>query len=81
MNTVLYNSNNVNCTPWKTASEAACVINRFNALVNLSKFALASEPERRRAIQEIKYALERCSATDAERIVLNKVIEILEVKP
>ena len=80
MNTIVNRTNNVNCTTAKTAAEGANVITRFASLVNLSKFALASEPVRRNAIQTIKHSLNSFQATDSQRAVLEKVIELLEIK-
>ena len=80
MNTIVNRTDNVNYTTVKTSEESANVITRFASLVNLSKFALASEPERQDAIQRIKYALNNYQATDAQRMVLDKVIELLEIE-
>lgn len=86
MNTIVNRTDNVNYTTVKTAEEGANVITRFASLVNLSKFALASKPERQDAIQHIKYALNSYQTTDyqttdSQRAVLEKVIELLEVEP
>lgn len=80
MNTIVNRTGNVNFTTVKTAGEAANMITRFDELVNLSKFALCSEPERFDAIQKIKCALANYKSTDAQRNVLEKVIEILVIK-
>lgn len=80
MNKIIARTNNVNFTSTKNANEAYKVITRFNYLVNLSKFALASSPERGDAISKIKYALENYNVGERERNVLNKVIELLEVE-
>jgi hypothetical protein len=80
MNTIVNRTNNVNFTTVKTAEEGANVVSRFASLVNLSKFALASKPERQDAIQRIKYALNNYQATDSQRAVLEKVIELLEIE-
>lgn len=80
MNTIVNRTDNVNCTTVKTAEEGANVITRFASLVNLSKFALASEPERQDAIQRIKYALNSYQTTNSQRAVLEKVIELLEIE-
>lgn len=81
MNTIIERTNNVNCTTVKTSEEAYGTITRFASLVNLSKFALHSKPERQDAIQRIKYGLDNYQVTDAQRTVLKKVIELLEVEP
>ena len=57
------------------------MISRFHALVNLSKFALCSEPERANAVQRIKYALRNYECTDGQRMVLQGIMAILEIKP
>lgn len=80
MNTIVNRTNNVNYTTVKTSEEGVRIISRFASLVNLSKFALASEPERQDAIQHIKYALNRYQATDSQRAVLEKVIELLKIE-
>lgn len=80
MNKIVNRTDNVNFTTVKTAGEAANMITRFDVLVNLSKFALCSEPERFEAIQKIKYALANYKSADAQRNVLEKVIEILMIK-
>lgn len=79
MNTIIDRTNNVNCTTVKTSEEGANIVTRFASLVNLSKFALASKPERQDAIQHIKYALSKYQATEAQRTVLEKVIELLQI--
>lgn len=81
MNTIIDRTDNVNCTTVKTSGEGANVVTRFASLVNLSKFALASLPERQDEIQRIKYALDHYQATEAQRAVLKKVIELLEIEP
>ena len=80
MNTIVNRTNNVNFTTVKTAEEGANVVSRFASLVNLSKFALASKPERQDSIQRIKYALNNYQATDSQRAVLEKVIELLGIE-
>ena len=80
MNKIVSRTGNVNFTTVKTAEEAANMVTRFGELVNLSKFALSSEPERFDAIQRIKYALANYKSTDAQRNVLERVIDILMVK-
>jgi len=80
MNTIVNRTDNVNYTTVKTAAESSNIITRFASLVNLSKFALASEPERQDAIQRIKYALNSYKPTDSQRAVLEKVIELLEIE-
>ena len=81
MNKIVNRTGNVNFTSVKTCGEAANMITRFDDLVNLSKFALCSEPERFDAIQKIKYALINYKSTDAQRNVLEKVIDILMINP
>ncbi len=80
MNTIINRTNSVNFTTLKTASESDGTITRFASLVNLSKFALASEPERMDAIQSIRHAMEIYNMTPAQAEVLNKVIEILQIQ-
>lgn len=77
MNTIISRTDNVNFTTVKTAGEASHMISRFDALVNLSKFALASEPEREDAIQRIKHAMTAYPCSDKQKEVLSKVIDIL----
>jgi len=79
MNTIVNRTDNVNFTTTKTAEEANNTISRFASLVNLSKFALCSEPERQDAIMKIKYAMREYPCTDKQREVLNKIIELLSI--
>lgn len=81
MNKIVSRTDNVNFTTEKNAEEGAKMISRFHALVNLSKFALCSEPERANAVQRIKYALRNYECTDGQRMVLQGVMSILEIKP
>ncbi len=60
MNRIVRRTDNVNFTTVKTAGESAGIISRFDELVNLSKFALGSEPERQDAVQQISHALNSC---------------------
>ena len=80
LNKIVNRSGNVNFTTTKTAEEANETITLFAELVNLSKFALASKPERYDAIQRLKYHIEKYDASDKQRIVIEKVIEILSVE-
>lgn len=79
MNTIINRTDNVNFTTVKTAEEANNTISRFAALVNLSKFALYSEPVRQDAITKIKYAMCEYPCTEKQYLVLNKVIELLSI--
>lgn len=81
LNEIIDRSDNVNFTTVKTSGEAANSITRFDSLVNLSKFCLASQPERADAVQTIKYALNNYSCTKAQQIILEKIIDILMVTP
>ena len=77
LNKVVSREGNVNFTTCKTAEEANNTISLFSELVNLSKFALSSSPERASAIQRIKYHLSNYGCTEQQRQVLEKVIELL----
>lgn len=80
LNKIVNRSGNVNFTSAITAEERNQTITKFAQLVNLSKFALSSQPERYNAIQSIKYHLENYEASDKQKKVLKKVIEILSVE-
>ena len=80
LNKIVNKSGNVNFTTAITAEEANKTITKFAQLVNLSKFALASQPERYDAIQSIKYHLANYDASDNQKKVLEKVIEILSIE-
>ncbi len=80
LNKIVNRGGNVNFTTTITAEEANNTISLFAQLVNLSKFALASQPERYDAIQKIKYHLEKYEASDSQRLVFEKVMEILSIE-
>lgn len=77
LNKIVSREGNVNFTNCKTAEEANNTITLFSELVNLSKFALASSPERADAIQRIKHHLDNYGCTEQQRQVLEKIIELL----
>lgn len=77
LNKIVSRESSVNFTTCKTAEEANNTITLFSELVNLSKFALASAPERADAIQRIKHHLKNYGCTEQQRQVLEKVIELL----
>lgn len=80
LNKIVNRSGNVNFATVVTAEEANKTITLFAQLVNLSKFALASQPERYDAIQSIKYHLTNYETSDKQKKVLEKVIEILSIE-
>lgn len=77
LNKIVSRDDNVNFTTCKTAEEVNNTITLFSQLVNLSKFALTSSPERADAIQRIKHHLDNYGCTEQQRQVLEKVIELL----